>query len=183
MRAGRLRIISGDWRSRRLRVPDGIRPSQDAHRETLFNVLGGAVGGADCLDLFAGTGSLGLEALSRGARHVTFVERSRRVAKTLRQNVGALGAGARATVLVSDAARMLRGAARRSWSLAFVDPPFADCGRDGWWEGFMGSLSARLDSGAVACCEAPRPVRATPGWEPVRAGRVGAAHWAVLRRT
>lgn len=182
MRAGRLRIVSGDWRSRRLRVPDGIRPSQDAHRETLFNVLGGAVAGAECLDLFAGTGSLGLEALSRGASHVTFVERSRRVARTLRLNIDGLEAGERATVVVGDAARMPRGAALRSWSLAFVDPPFADCGRDGWWEGFMGPLSGRLESGAMACCEAPRPVPAPAGWEPVRSGRVGSAHWAVLRR-
>ncbi|HYL70422.1 MAG TPA: 16S rRNA (guanine(966)-N(2))-methyltransferase RsmD, partial [Candidatus Dormibacteraeota bacterium] len=72
-----MRIIGGSWRGRKLRFPDSpaIRPTPDRVRETLFNWLGGAVHGARCLDLFAGSGALGLEALSRGAAHVTFVER------------------------------------------------------------------------------------------------------------
>jgi 16S rRNA (guanine966-N2)-methyltransferase len=81
-----LRIIGGSWRGRRLRFPDraGLRPTPDRVRETLFNWLGPAMGGARCLDLFAGSGALGLEALSRGAAHVTFIEQDPVAARALR---------------------------------------------------------------------------------------------------
>lgn len=182
MAVGQLRIIAGNWRSRHLKVPPGIRPSQDAHRETLFNVLGDLVEDATCIDLYAGTGSLGLEALSRGARHVTFVERSKKVAKTLRANIDSLDAGARAQVRAVDVAALLRKKPGERHSLAFVDPPFAICADAGWWQETLDLLSPHLAKGALACCESPKPVSGFAGWRELRSGRIGAAHWMVLER-
>src|ERR1700744_2986212 len=89
------RIIGGEWRSRRLRFPPlpGIRPSPDRVRETLFNWLRDRIEGARCLDLFAGSGALGLEALSRGAAHVTFVDKEAAAARELRGRLGEWQAG------------------------------------------------------------------------------------------
>ena len=106
---GRLRIVAGKWRSRRLDIADvpGLRPTSERIRETLFNWLTPNIAGASCLDLFAGTGALGLEALSRGAAEVVFVEKSPIAAKTLQNNAAALDASV-ATVHVSDAREFLR---------------------------------------------------------------------------
>ena len=91
---GRLRIVAGKWRSRRLEIADvpGLRPTSERVRETLFNWLAPSIEGSHCLDLFAGTGALGLEALSRGAAGAVFVENSRRAASTLKQNIELLDA-------------------------------------------------------------------------------------------
>ena len=92
-KTNQVRIIGGDWRSRRIAFPDhaGLRPSADRVRETLFNWLGQDLGGQYCLDLFAGSGALGFEALSRGAASVVMVEKSRSVCDALRRNAGLLG--------------------------------------------------------------------------------------------
>ena len=107
-----LRIIGGEWRGRRIRFPGtaGIRPTPDRVRETLFNWLAAVVPGSRCLDLFAGSGGLGLEALSRGAREATFVERDRRNAARLSETVALLAPG-RAAVVVADALAWLAGPA------------------------------------------------------------------------
>jgi 16S rRNA (guanine966-N2)-methyltransferase len=120
-----LRIIGGAWRGRKLRFPEGpdIRPTPDRVRETLFNWLGGRIAGAHCLDLFAGSGALGLEALSRGAAHVTFVEHDPRAARELGARLLEWGAG-NARVECQDALAFLRGAAA-PFDIAFLDPPFA----------------------------------------------------------
>ena len=120
-----VRIIGGEWRGRRIRFPSaaGLRPTPDRVRETLFNWLQGVTGDARCLDLFAGSGALGLEALSRGAREVVFVEREPRVAAALRDTIDALGGG-RSELVTADAFRYLAGAPRR-FDLVFLDPPFA----------------------------------------------------------
>ena len=113
---------------RRLAVPEseGLRPTPDRVRETLFNWLQPYIAGAHCLDLFAGTGALCLEALSRGAAHVTFVERDARAVQALRDNVETLGVAASTRVVRGDVARELRalpdGDAR--FSLVFLDPPY-----------------------------------------------------------
>lgn len=120
-----LRIIGGSWRGRRLRFPAAalIRPTPDRVRETLFNWLGARVVGARCLDLFAGSGALGLEALSRGAAHVTFVERDGQAVRELRARL--LEWGAReAEAERADARAFLAGTAR-PFDIAFLDPPFA----------------------------------------------------------
>jgi 16S rRNA (guanine966-N2)-methyltransferase len=120
-----LRIIGGTWRGRKLRFPAGtaIRPTPDRVRETLFNWLGTAIDGARCLDLFAGSGALGLEALSRGAAHVTFVERDAAAARALRERLVEWQAGD-ARVERTDALRFL-ARAPQPFDIVFLDPPFA----------------------------------------------------------
>ena len=124
--AGRLRIVAGNWRSRLLEIADveGLRPTSERVRETLFNWLAPQIHGARCLDAFAGTGALGLEALSRGAGSVVFVERSPIAANQLRRNIDVLDARG-ATVLQQDALEFLRHATAGPFDLVFLDPPFA----------------------------------------------------------
>jgi 16S rRNA (guanine966-N2)-methyltransferase len=120
-----LRIIGGSWRGRRLRFPDraDIRPTPDRVRETLFNWLGPAIGGARCLDLFAGSGALGLEALSRGAAHVTFIEQDAVAARALRALLQEWQ-GSGGEVECSEAlAYLARGGV--PCDVVFLDPPFA----------------------------------------------------------
>ncbi len=124
---GRIRIISGQWRGRKLAVPErsGLRPTGDRARETLFNWLQAVVPGARCLDLFAGTGALGLEALSRGAASVVFVEHDRRLVEALRDVAASWPGGDRMQVVHADALRWLAGADGQ-YDLVFIDPPFSD---------------------------------------------------------
>ncbi len=124
--AGRLRIVAGNWRSRLLDIADvdGLRPTGERIRETLFNWLTPTIEGSHCLDLFAGTGALGLEALSRGATKVVFVEKSAAAARQLRTNIGILEARG-ASVLQQDAAGFLRNAPGQRFDIVFLDPPFA----------------------------------------------------------
>ncbi len=124
---GRLRIVAGKWRSRLLLIANvpGLRPTSERIRETLFNWLTPTIHGARCLDLFAGTGALGLEALSRGAAEATFVENSPIAAATLRDNIEALDAALAADVCQMDACDYLQSATRGEFDIVFVDPPFA----------------------------------------------------------
>ena len=126
-RPGRLRIVAGKWRSRLLDIADvpGLRPTSERIRETLFNWLAPSIQGARCLDLFAGTGALGFEALSRGAATVVFVDSSRGATKAIENSVKALNA-AGASVHCGDAEAYLRTAPRASFDIVFLDPPFAD---------------------------------------------------------
>ena len=124
-RTNQVRIIGGRWRGRNLRVLNvaGLRPSPDRVRETLFNWLTPHLVGAHCLDLFAGSGVLGLEALSRGAESVTSVERDPRLIKELRQQAQAIGTGPGLIVRQADALSFLRGPAQ-VYDIVFIDPPF-----------------------------------------------------------
>ena len=121
-----LRIIGGVWRGRRLRFPPSpeIRPTPDRVRETLFNWLAPRVPGARCLDLFAGSGALGLEALSRGAQHVTFVEREPAAAREISARLAEWGAHA-ASVERTDARTFLERTPAARFDIVFLDPPFA----------------------------------------------------------
>ncbi|MDP1932590.1 MAG: 16S rRNA (guanine(966)-N(2))-methyltransferase RsmD [Gammaproteobacteria bacterium] len=127
-----LRIIAGKWRSRKLDFPDveGLRPTADRVRETLFNWLQEAIAREDCLDLFAGSGACGIEALSRGARHVTFVDSSAAAIKAIRANLDMLQAEGHELVC-EDSLRWLQSCAQsrdkcpHSYGLVFIDPPFA----------------------------------------------------------
>ncbi len=129
-----MRVAAGEAKGKRLRVPRGVRarPTLDRVREAVFNALGGRVVDADVLDLFAGVGTLGIEALSRGARRAVFVERDPRTASGLRANLQAAGLADRAEVWREDALRALRRLAQRGdrFHLVFVDPPY----RSGWLE-------------------------------------------------
>lgn len=122
-----LRIIGGQWRGRKLQFPDvpGLRPTADRVRETLFNWLQGWVLDEDCLDLFAGSGACGLEALSRGARTAVFVDASREAGRAIQGHLAMLGA-ANATVVTATAAQWLQQTPVTQFGLVFLDPPFAD---------------------------------------------------------
>lgn len=124
-KAGTVRIIAGEWRGRRLPVPDlpGLRPSGDRSRETLFNWLQGKLAGARCLDLFAGTGVLGLESVSRGAASAVLVEKDRTAAAQLRANVSLLQAS-NVDIVHTDALAWLQKQLAGSFDLVFIDPPF-----------------------------------------------------------
>ena len=123
---GRLRIVAGNWRSRLLEIADvpGLRPTSARIRETVFNWLAPRIDGARCLDLFAGTGALGLEALSRGATACDFVEKSSKAAKTLRRNIASLEAKS-ATVFEGSAEKFLEQPGATKYEIVFLDPPFA----------------------------------------------------------
>lgn len=124
---GRLRIVAGIWRSRVLEIADveGLRPTSERIRETLFNWLTPRMAGARCLDLFAGTGALGLEALSRGAAAAVFVENSKVAIATLRRNVASLDASG-AVIHAGSATEYIDAAGAESFDIVFLDPPFAD---------------------------------------------------------
>jgi 16S rRNA (guanine966-N2)-methyltransferase len=125
-RSRELRIIGGRWRGRRLRFPAGadIRPTPDRVRETLFNWLAPRIAGSRCLDLFAGSGALGLEALSRGAAEVVFIERDPDAARAIEQVLETWGASTQARVERADARRFLQEPCRAPFDIVFLDPPF-----------------------------------------------------------
>ncbi|PWG63100.1 16S rRNA (guanine(966)-N(2))-methyltransferase RsmD [Sediminicurvatus halobius] len=181
---GRLRIIGGEWGGRRLTVPSagGLRPTADRNRETLFNWLQGRIEGARVLDLFAGTGALGLEALSRGAAEAVFVERSRRVAEGLRATLVALEAGQRARVVTADARRFLTGPPA-AFDLVFLDPPFrSDLLAETLPTVLAGDWLADDPRVYVeADRHAPWPLP-PPGWTVQRERRSGTVRYALLSR-
>ena len=181
-RAGRIRIIGGSLRNSRLEVAElpGLRPTPERVRETLFNWLAPVLQGARALDLCAGTGALGIEALSRGAAAACFVEPEARAARALRDNLARLKATA-GEVVATDAQGFLRGAAR-PFDLVFLDPPFA---ADLW-----SALAQGLERGgwlaerAWIYVESPRgAVPAVPAdWALHREGRAGEVRFALYRR-
>ena len=123
-----LRVTGGESRGRRLKAPRNIRPTQGVVKEAIFNIVGPEIPDARVVDLFAGSGALGIEALSRGAAHVTFVDREPRGLAILRQNLDALGFKDRARVIRADAARWLEGSPDEitAADLVFLDPPYGD---------------------------------------------------------
>ena len=172
-----MRIVAGAARGRTLVAPDGnaTRPTSDRVREAIFNALfslDDAVAGARVLDLYAGTGALGLEAISRGAAHVTFVDRDPRALAALERNVQGTGTPAAAvTVVRAEAAGWLVARASADappFDLALVDPPYAFDA----WSDLLTSLSAR-----VAVFESARPLgellAASGRWEVIRDRRYG----------
>ncbi|HEU4516456.1 MAG TPA: 16S rRNA (guanine(966)-N(2))-methyltransferase RsmD [Steroidobacteraceae bacterium] len=178
-----LRIIGGEWRGRRIRFPGrgGIRPTPDRVRETLFNWLMAKVPGSRCLDLFAGSGALGLEALSRGAAHATFVERDRGNVSSLRDIVALLAPG-RSTVVEADALDWL-ATAPQAFDVVFLDPPFAG----GVLAESVRLLAARgwLAADAIVYLESPGragPPALPQGWALHRSGRAGAVGYHLARR-
>jgi 16S rRNA (guanine966-N2)-methyltransferase len=179
-----VRIIGGKWKRRKIRfdASAGVRPSLGRVRETLFNWLGPAVAGTRCLDLFAGSGALGLEALSRGAREVIFVDSSRVVTRTLERQLAELATPM--PVARCDALAYLQRLGRQQpepFELIFADPPF-----DGpLLEQAVASI-ARLDLLAPAghlYFEARRgSISDWPGWETVKMSRAGDNEFGLLAR-
>ena len=180
-----LRIIGGSWRGRTWRFPQGdIRPTPDRVRETLFNWLSPGIAGARCRALFAGSGALGLEALSRGAAGTVFVERSVDTARQLRQTLALWGGerAAAAQVHVADANGFLAGEPA-VFDIVFLDPPFA--------AGLLGPVAARLEAGhwlapgALIYAEGPARENLPPlpaAWSVVKTGRAGEVGYHLLRR-
>lgn len=126
--SNQLRIIGGKWRGRKLRFPsiDGLRPTGDRIRETLFNWLAPEIQGARCLDVYAGSGALGLEALSRGAGHVSLLEKDAQAIRSLREHVQLLGAEPEVELGHTDSLAFLqRGNQAEPFDVVFVDPPFS----------------------------------------------------------
>jgi len=121
-----LRIIAGRWKGRRLRSPTGrgIRPTRDQVREAWMSSLGNDIVGASVLDLFAGSGALGLEALSRGAKSAAFVESNPLSMDTLKQNVDLLGVESEVTVVKSDAMDYIKHLGKLDFDIALADPPY-----------------------------------------------------------
>ncbi len=157
-----MRVVAGTARGRKLAVPpgDGVRPTGDRVRESVFNALGSrlAVEGARVVDLFAGTGALGIEALSRGAAHVTFVELDRRALAVVRDNVDTLGLADRATIVPGDALALLRGQGpvATHWDVALCDPPY----RYEAWDELLAAVHADL-----VVVESDRSFQMPPGWQ------------------
>ncbi|HEX8692922.1 MAG TPA: 16S rRNA (guanine(966)-N(2))-methyltransferase RsmD [Longimicrobium sp.] len=121
-----MRIVAGEWGGRRIQAPPGrgTRPTTDRVREAWMSTVAPHLPGARVLDLFAGSGALGLEALSRGAGHATFVEQDAKALASLKANVDALGAGGRVTVVKADALKYAAGLEAGAFDVAFADPPY-----------------------------------------------------------
>ncbi|WP_196768849.1 16S rRNA (guanine(966)-N(2))-methyltransferase RsmD [Xanthomonas arboricola] len=179
---GQVRIVGGRWRNTKLAVPDlpGLRPSSDRVRETVFNWLMPRLPGARVLDLFAGSGALGLEAVSRGAAHATLIERDPGLVQRLRQHVTRLGAADQVQVLQEDALRWLERAPVAQASIAFVDPPFAA----GLWPSVLERLPAHLSADAWLYLEGPAegPPQVPAGWHLHREGATQQVRYALYRR-
>jgi 16S rRNA (guanine966-N2)-methyltransferase len=174
-----MRVVAGVARGLRLVAPEGegTRPTSDRVREATFNALGsmGALEGATVLDLFAGSGALGIEALSRGAGDTTFVETDRAALRAVRANLETTRLGDLAEVVAQPAEGFLAAALTegRHWDVALLDPPYDF---DGWDE-LLSSLPADL-----AVIESDRPVALPPGWELRRQKRYGRTYVTVLAR-
>lgn len=174
---GKIRIIGGAHRGRKLAVPErpGLRPTPDRVRETLFNWLGQRLDGLACLDLFAGTGALGFEAASRGARRVVLVEIDRDACAALKRTRDALGAQA-VELVAGDAMAYLRGA-NEAFDVVFLDPPFGQNALPA----VLQALGPRLAGGARVYVEAAAPLPVAPPWKEVRAARAGQVSYQLLQ--
>ena len=174
----RLRIVGGEWRSRVLTFPDalGLRPTPDRVRETLFNWLGQDLTGRRCLDLFAGSGALGFEALSRGATHVDMVERARPVHDCLQRSAMTLRADARLRVIQADALEFLR-AGQGQYDVVFLDPPYDS----DLLAPALQALPVHIAPDARIYAETAAPYQWERPWDVLKAGRAGAVHYYLLR--
>ena len=203
-----MRITGGEFGGRNLKVPksDAIRPTQDRVREALFNIIQCEIAGADFLDLFAGSGAVGLEALSRGAKSVTFVEANRRHLAVLKENLGSLGSsrvdaesnriGTRTarptetlndtTVIAADCYRWLASYSGPGFSIGFADPPYA-LGEEKGYASVLATLAERgviRPSGLfIAEMTAVQKAEETPGWELIRDRTYGKTRLCIWRRT
>jgi 16S rRNA (guanine966-N2)-methyltransferase len=179
---GKLRIVAGHLRGSRIDVADqeGLRPTSDRVRETLFNWLAPMIGGARCLDLFAGSGALGIEAISRGAAECVFVERDRAVAGQIEATLGRLKVD-NGRVVNADALSWL-GQSSRPFDLVFLDPPFA--------AGLWADAATRLEANGWLAADAWIHVEAAQGtaialpanWRLHREGTAGAVQFGLYRR-
>jgi 16S rRNA (guanine966-N2)-methyltransferase len=174
-----LRIIGGQYRRRVLRFPDseGLRPTPDRVRETLFNWLGQDLAGQHCLDLFAGSGALGFEALSRGAARVVLVEQAPPVLAALRANAEMLGNPGALEIRRGDALQYA-ASTKAKFDLIFLDPPF----KKGWIPRLEALVSGLASDNAAIYVEAEQEIAALGDWRAVRHGKAGEVHYQLMRR-
>lgn len=181
-----MRIIAGRWRGTTLAALGKgdagahLRPTPDRVRESLFSMLThrGAIGNAQVLDLFAGTGALGFEALSRGAAHAVFVENGRVGQRLVADNMTRLGARDQAQLLRADATRPGAWAGAR-FDLVFLDPPYGK----GLGELALGAVRAWLNPGALVVWEESAVMAAPEGFAPVDRRKFGTSHITLIERT
>jgi 16S rRNA (guanine966-N2)-methyltransferase len=177
---GKIRIIGGQWKRTPLSVPqiEGLRPTPDRVRETVFNwlfTLRGGLEGARCLDLFAGTGALGLEAASRGAARVVLVERDAKLAAALSATCAKLKA-AQVEIKQGDALAVARSLAG-PFDVVFLDPPYAA----GLLPAALAAVTPLLAQEALVYAEDAQPLQFA-GFSSMREGRAGAVHYGLLQR-
>lgn len=176
-----VRIIGGEWRRRVLRFPDaeGLRPTPDRVRETLFNWLGQDLSGLSCLDLFAGSGALGFEAASRGAARVVMVEQSPKVAAALENNARLLDTEGRLEIVRADAVKFASSLcpAESRFDLLFLDPPY----NRGWIERLTPILPRLLADDGVLYVEAEFALEGCGPWRTARSGRAGQVFYHLMR--
>lgn len=169
-----VRVVAGDLRGRRIEAPvsEATRPTTDKVREAVFNALGsmGVIDGARVLDLFAGTGAMGIEALSRGADECIFVEKDRDALRILRSNIENLGLSDRSTVIAGDAASAAEH--QRDIDIVIADPPYGFTD----WESLIEGVSAGL-----VVLESDKPIGDIAGWETVREKKYGRTFVSFLR--
>ncbi|MES2353561.1 MAG: 16S rRNA (guanine(966)-N(2))-methyltransferase RsmD [Pseudomonadota bacterium] len=175
--ANRIRIIGGDWRSRIITFPavEGLRPTSDRVRETLFNWLGQTLYGKACLDLFAGSGVLGFEALSRGAERVVMVENTKTTVESLKQNAATLSAE-RLVITNSDALSFLKVAGER-FDIIFLDPPY----QAKLLPTLFPMLSKRLKPEGTVYFESDQSEELPPDWKIIKEGRAGRVRFQLAR--
>ncbi|MGH9187041.1 MAG: RsmD family RNA methyltransferase [Acidimicrobiales bacterium] len=171
-----MRVVAGSARGRRLVAPSGLdtRPTSDRAREAIFNALTslGAIDNRLVLDLFAGSGALGIEALSRGAAHATFVDDDRRAVAAIRANLAACGLADRATVVQRDVPSYLAGEHHHHHDLALVDPPYAF----DEWPRVLDGVPAD-----IVVIESDRGIDPGPNWLVVREKRYGGTVVVIAR--
>ena len=178
MSLNRVRIVGGAWKSRLIAFPprQDLRPTPDRVRETLFNWLGQDLTGAACLDLFAGSGALGFEAASRGARRVVMVERDPAIFRALTATRGELKADT-VDLVRADALEFLR-TDRGVYDVVFLDPPFAA----GYWPRLAPLLPPRLAPEGMVYHESAHCPGTSPEWEIRKRGRAGKVSYQLLGR-
>jgi 16S rRNA (guanine966-N2)-methyltransferase len=180
-----MRIAGGEFCGRILKVPktDAVRPTQDRVREALFSIMQSEVPGADFLDLFAGSGAVGLEALSRGAKSATFVELDRRHLATLKENLSALCVVA-ANCVLADVYRWIASYSGPGFSIGFADPPYA-LGEEHGYASVLKTLAERgvIRAGGLFAAEmtAVQHAEETPRWELLRDRSYGRTRICVWR--
>ena len=177
-----MRIIGGQWRRRILSFPEseGLRPTPDRVRETLFNWLGQDLTGLACLDLFAGSGALGFEAASRGASRVVMVENSPRVLAALEENARLLDAGGQLQIVRADAVRFLSSLRSTGlhFDVLFLDPPY----KQGWIERLAPLLPEVMAEDGVLYVEAEHALKVCGDWSTVRSGRAGQVFYHLMQQ-
>ncbi|MGQ0442450.1 MAG: 16S rRNA (guanine(966)-N(2))-methyltransferase RsmD [Methylophilaceae bacterium] len=176
-KANQVRINAGVWRSRLLKFPDveGLRPTPDRVRQTVFNWLGQDLTGKTCLDLFAGTGAFGFESLSRNAKNVVMVETAGVAYQALLQNRQVLNAS-NCQILNVDALQFLAESSQK-FELIFCDPPY----QKQWLDKLLPLLNKHLSHDGVLYAEAEFEIKASEAWQVVKQGKAGSVYYHLLK--